>query len=178
MRKVVAYIGVSLDGYIADKDGGVDWLLGDGSDSENFGSYPEFIETVDTVILGHTTYHHIATELSPDVWPYDGKMSYVLTHKKLSDLAEIKFTDIEISKLISNLKSENGKNIWICGGANIIRQLHEKSLIDEYVLSVIPTILGSGTKLFDVSTKEVKLKLKSTRAYNGIVDLVYEKRCQ
>ena len=81
MRKVVIYIAMSLDGYIADKNGSVSWLGGDGSDKDNFGSYPEFIETVDTVILGYTTYNQIVTELSPDVWPYDGKATYVPTHR-------------------------------------------------------------------------------------------------
>ncbi len=176
MKKVVAYIATSVDGYVADKNGGVGWLSGDGSDSENFGSYPEFIETVDTVILGYKTYHHIVSELSPENWPYEGKTSYVLSHKKLENTGGINFTDEELTSLISRLKLEEGKNIWICGGANIIKQLHEKNLIDTYCLSVIPTILGSGTALFKEGEKEVKLKLISTTSYNGIVDLVYEKR--
>lgn len=176
MRKVIAYIAMSVDGYVADKDGGVSWLGGDGSDEQNFGSYPEFIETVDTVILGYNTYHQIVTELSPNDWPYKGKKSYVLTHKQMESTSEITFTDESIETLLSRLKDEEGKDIWICGGANIIQQFHSRGLIDEYTLSIIPTILGDGIKLFDKQEQESKLKLKSTRSYNGIVDLVYEKR--
>ncbi len=173
MRKVIAYIAVSIDGYVADKKGGVSWLSGDGSDESNFGSYPEFIDTVDTVILGYSTYHQITTELSPDEWAYKGKKSYVLTHRQLDNTDEIIFTDMDIKALIADLKSEEGKNIWICGGANIIQQFHEKDLIDEYTLSVIPTILGGGIKLFDELNEKTLLTLKSVNSYNGIVDLTY-----
>ena len=176
MKKIIAYIATSLDGYIADKNGSVSWLTGDASDGQNYGSYPKFIETIDTVILGYNTYHQIVTELSPNEWAYKGKKSYVLTHKKIENTDEIVFTDEDIGVLISNLKSEKGKNIWLCGGATIIQQFHKQGLIDEYTLSIIPTILGNGIKLFDESNVEIKLKLKSTKSYNGIVDLVYERR--
>ncbi len=176
MKKVIAYIAISVDGYIADETGSVSWLGGDGSDNQNFGSYPEFIETIDTVILGYSTYHQIVNELSPNEWPYKGKKTYVLTHRKIENTDEIIFTDENIEALISILKCEQGKNIWICGGANIIQQFHSKGLIDEYTLSIIPTILGTGIRLFDEVGKETTLKLKSTKIYNGIVDLAYEKR--
>ncbi len=176
MKKIIAYIAISLDGYIADKDGGVSWLGGDESDKDNFGSYPNFIETIDTIILGYSTYSQIITELSPNEWAYKGKKSYVLTHREIENTEEISFTSESIEKLSVTLKSEDGKDIWICGGANIIQQFHTQGLIDEYVLSIIPTILGEGIKLFDKLGAETKLKLKSTQNYNGIVDLVYEKR--
>lgn len=176
MRKVIAYIAVSLDGYIADKNQDVAWLSGDGSDEQNFGSYPEFIETVDTVILGYTTYHQIITDLSPDKWVYEGKQSYVLTSRECESRAEIIFTKQNIEDLIRKLKSVNGKNIWLCGGASIINQFHKLGLIDEYTITVIPTILGDGIRLFETSEDERKLKLLSTTVYNGIVDLTYESR--
>ncbi len=84
MRKIKLYIAISLDGFIADKNGSVAFLGGDGSDEQNFGSYLDFIETIDTVILGHSTYNQIVTELSPDEWAYKGKTSYVLTHRDIS----------------------------------------------------------------------------------------------
>ncbi len=176
MKKVKAYIAMSLDGYVADKGGGVGFLGGDLSDENNFGTYPEFIETVDKVILGYSTYNQIITELSPDEWVYAGKKSYVVTHRNIEDTEEITFTSEDLSLLISRLKSEDGKDIWVCGGASIINQLHQKNLIDEYTISIIPTILGDGIRLFDKWDKETKLRLKSTTSYNGIVDVVYEKR--
>lgn len=78
---------------------------------------------------------------------------------------------------ISNrLKNEIGKDIWICGGASIVKQLMQANLIEQYFINVIPTILGNGIRLFGTSEKEIKLKLKKTRSYNGITDLVYERR--
>ncbi len=176
VKRVIVYLAVSLDGYIANKDGGVSWLGGDGSDPENFGSYPDFIETVDTVVLGYSTYHQIVTDLSPDKWPYEDKKSYVLTHRDVDDIEGISFVSQDLVSFIESLKREDGKDIWICGGASIIRQLHEQSLVDEYILSVVPVILGKGIALFDETEKEVKLRLKSTKVYNGMVDLSYEKR--
>ena len=176
MRGVILYIAMSLDGYIADLDGGVSWLNGDDSEPSNMGSYPEFIDSVDTVILGYKTYHQIVTELSPDSWVYAGKQSYVLTHRNEKSTEEIIFTGEDIGDLISRLKSEDGKDIWICGGATIVNYLLESELIDTYRISVIPTILGSGVPLFTNQAKELKLKLTSTQSNNGIVELNYVRR--
>ena len=176
MRKVILYIAMSLDGYIADKDRNVDWLNGDGSEPENFGSYIEFIDTVDTVILGYKTYHQIVTELSPDVWAYEGKQSYVITHKNIQPTNGITFTGKNLGELIAEIKNKDGKAIWICGGSAIANQLIDLDLIDTYTISIIPTILGDGIRLFDTHKIEHQLKLISTRNYNGITDLVYEKR--
>ncbi len=176
MRKVIAYIALSIDGFIADKAGGVDWLCGDGSDPQNLGSYDEFFDSIDTVIMGYATYNQIVTQLSPDFWVYTGKNSYVITHRQLENNGEITFTDAKLDELIGTLKSQEGKDIWICGGASVVAQLIRLELIDEFVLSVIPVILGDGIRLFDKQKGDLKLKLKSTKSYNGIVDLCYERR--
>ncbi len=176
MKKIIAYIAMSLDGYVADKNGSVHWLSGDFSDEKNQGSYPDFVKTIDTVILGHNTYKQIVNELSVDVWPYEKMETYVLTNKNYKDKKDIKFTNTNLKSLIESLKEKEGKNIWICGGASIINQLISLNLIDEYIISIIPTLLGGGIKLFDNSCEEHKLKLIQTRNYNGIVDLVYENR--
>ena len=175
MRKIVLYIAMSLDGYIADATGRVDWLNGDGSDKNSIGSYNQFIKDMDTVILGYNTYNQIVTELSPDKWVYDGLMTYVLTHKSLIDSKNIIFTQQDIESLLLKLKSESGKNIWICGGANLINQVVELDIIDQYCVSIIPTILGDGIRLFNKYDKEKRLSLIETRKYNGIVDLVYKR---
>ncbi len=176
MRKTIAYIAMSVDGYISDNNNTVSWLSGDNSNPEDNGSYPTFIETIDTVILGYTTYHQIVNELSPEEWSYKGKHSYVLTHRPLENKEDITFTNISIEELSQQLQLCEGKDIWLCGGASIINQYHALNLIDEYCISMIPTILGTGTKLFNTHDKETKLELKSSRQYNGIVDLVYTKR--
>lgn len=176
MRKVVLYIAKSLDGYIADSNGGVDWLTGQDEENTDPGSYPEFIKTVDTVILGYKTYHQVTTELSPDSWVYSGMKSYVVTSKKIESTDEIIFTNENLVDLIYSLKSQEGKDIWICGGASIANQLLELNLIDEFYISIIPTILGNGIRLFEEHNKEIKLELINTRNYNGIVDLQYKCR--
>ena len=176
MRKVILYIAMSLDGYIADQAGGVDWLAGDGSDDENAGSYPGFFDTIDTVILGYRTYRQIITELFPDGWVYAGKTSYVVTHRPEPSTDEIIFTKETMRELIERLKAQEGKDIWICGGASIVNQLTGPGLIDRYHITVIPTILGDGVRLFKKREAPIRLKLLSTEDYNGMVDLVYEPR--
>ncbi len=147
--------------------------MGDGSDPEAPGSYDAFYEGVDTVILGWNTYHQVVTELSPDAWVYAGKSSYVITHKQREDKEDIHFYDGDIIELLNRLKNQPGKEIWICGGANIVQQCIKADVIDRYHLSVIPVVLGKGIRLFPELPKELKLRLTETASYNGIVDLVY-----
>lgn len=176
MRKIVLFIAMSLDGYIADCNGNVDWLNGQNEKEENMDVYSNFIKDVDTVIMGWNTYHQVVTELSPTEWVYDELTSYVITHRKLPSTNKIIFTEKAPWDVVNELKQKQGKNIWICGGANMIQQLVEKDFIDEYYISVIPTILGSGISLFGNTSKEIKLKLVHTQTYNGITDLVYTRR--
>lgn len=176
MRKAVLFIAMSLDGYIADEQGGVDWLDGHDPDTENIDAYSEFVQNADTVIMGWKTYNQIVTELSPSEWIYGSLTSYVITHRKLPPKDNIFFTDKDPAELLTELKSRDGKNIWICGGASVVGQLAKAGLIDEYQISVIPTILGKGIRLFDTAQDEVKLKLISTRNYNGIAELIYSRR--
>lgn len=115
MRKVSLFIAVSLDGYIADVDGKVDWLEGQESTGAESESYDNFIKDIDTVIMGWNTYNQIITELSPDEWVYSGLNTYVITHKEMESGDEVLFTDKNPVELIKKLKSETGKDIWICG---------------------------------------------------------------
>ena len=176
MRKIVLFIAMSLDGYIADSNGGVNWLNGHGNDNENIDVYSEFVKDIDTILMGWKTYDQITTELSPKEWIYADFTTYVITHNEMDSTEQICFTNESPADLLKKLKSKDGKDIWICGGANLVQQLMRNDIIDQYYISVIPTLLGSGIRLFENMEKEIKLKLLRTQAYNGMVDLVYERR--
>ena len=176
MRRVVLFIAMSLDGYIADMNGSVDWLNGQCNEVENEDTYSQFVKDIDTVVMGWTTYYQVVTELSPSEWVYSDFISYVITHNGGTSTDNIKFVHESPSNLVRRLKEEDGKDIWICGGASIVQQLMQDGLIDKFYISIIPTILGSGVRLFGPLDVELKLKLMETRSYNGITEVVYEKR--
>lgn len=175
MRKINLFIAMSLDGYIADSKGGVDWLVGHGNE-DTLDVYSEFVKEIDTVIMGWNTYQQIITELSPDEWVYNDFTTYVVTHGKHTSSAKIHFTNESPDKLVKKLQKGSGKNIWICGGANLIQQFVKKDLIDCYYITIIPTILGAGIRLFENADHEIKLRLLKTQTYNGMTDLVYVRR--
>ena len=175
MRPTILYIAMSLDGYIADKNGGVSWLCGDGS-AEVLDTYTDFIQDVDTVIMGRKTYDQIVTELSPDAWPYDDLTTHVITHQPLPKQENICFTNEAPADLVRDLRTQPGKTIWICGGAAIVQALLRENLIDRLQITIIPTLLGSGIRLFDILDHEKPLRLIHTRTAGGMVELTYEKR--
>ena len=176
MRKISLFIAMSLDGYIADCKGGVDWLEGQGNDNENIDTYSEFVKNIDTILMGWNTYHQVVTELSPKEWIYNDFTTYVLTHNEHTSSEKVRFVNTNPVDLVKRLKEESGKDIWICGGANLIQQLVNKDYIDCYYITVIPTLLGSGIRLFENAEHEIKLRLFNTRSYNGMTDLIYARR--
>lgn len=176
MRNIVLFIAMSLDGYIADVNAGTAWLEGQTLGANDLVSYEEFIQNIDTVIMGMNTYRQLVTELSPDEWIYPDLTSYILTHSPQPSTDKIQFTNENPTQLIHRLKAETGKDIWICGGASIVNQLIQADQIDRYYINIIPTLLGNGIRLFGTRNTEIKLKLIQTRSYCGITDLVYERR--
>lgn len=175
MREVVLYIAMSLDGFIADKNGQVSFLQGDGSDPMHEGSYQTFLSSIDTILMGYRTYDQIVNELSPNQWPYEGLKSYVVTHRNIEHQEQIEFYHGSMQELINRLKKEEGKHIWICGGANLVKQLMDMDLIDTYHITVIPALIGQGINLFQSTDINQRLKLISSTSYKGMVDLVYKK---
>ena len=169
MRRTVLYMAVSLDGFIADENGGIDWLNKyDGGEM-----YEEFLRTVDTVVMGRRTYNQIINELSPDKWVYEGLKSYVATKHPSGDKNGIEFTN-DIFRLLKELKKEDGKDIWICGGAFTAEKLIKEGIIDRYHIIVIPILLGNGIRLFKKGMPVCELKLVSLKSQNGLCELIYD----
>ena len=175
-RKVILYISQSLDGFISDNKGSVDWILGNNKEYIGDYGYNNFIKNIGTVILGENTYKQIKNELSPDKWVYEDLQSYVLTNEKIKDTINIKYVNINIKELINRLQQEKGKNIWICGGANLVNQCIKENLIDEYQITTVPVILGNGIRLFEENNKKIRLELKEIKEENGLIMGIYAKR--
>ena len=173
MREVILYIAKSLDGYIADKQGKVDWLSGQNPESQEPDSYSSFLQEIDTVIMGWNTYHQVVTELSPNQWPYEGLECLVATHRRPPPRPGVRFFSGDLPEEVARLKRLLGRGIWICGGAAVVQPLIRENLIVRYDISIIPTILGGGIPLFPDGMVEKRLHLTYTENANGIVRLVY-----
>lgn len=173
-RKIILYIATSIDGFIADKNGCIDWLDTGATDDVVDTSYEDFYQHVDTVVLGRKTYDQVTTSLAPDNYPYADSTTYVLTSQSRENKENIIFTDQSVVELVTQLKNKPGKDIFIVGGASIIQPLVENQLIDDYILATIPIILGEGIPLFHPIKKSVTLKPVSVNLINQIIYRTYQ----
>jgi len=178
--KVTAHMVSSLDGFIAKPDGSVSWL--ETSDTYEKGvtgeNLEEFMKTIDCFVMGSRTYEH-ARELSVNFgWPYGDVPTFVLTHRDLSaDRESIKFYSGDLKKFVSDRLQPNFKNIWLVGGAALVKEFIRLGLVDEIRQIIVPIILGDGTQFYDRIGQEHALHLKDVTAYkNGLVELWYEVR--
>jgi dihydrofolate reductase len=170
MRKVVLFIATSLDGFIARPDGGIDWLFSDA----DYG-YAAFFDSIDTVVMGRKTY-----ELSLSFGPpyvYEGKASYVFSRTNAGTKDEhAEFIAGSSKDFIHSLRARAGKDIWLVGGAELVRDFLAEDLIDEFVISIHPIVLGAGMPLFPADARELSLTLKNSIAFeSGLVQLHYER---
>lgn len=173
-RKIILYIATSIDGFIADKNGCIDWLNTGATDDVVDTSYEDFYQHVDTVVLGRKTYDQVTTSLAPDNYPYADSTTYVLTSQSRENKENIIFTDQSVVELVTQLKNKPGKDIFIVGGASIIQPLVENQLIDDYILATISIILGEGIPLFHPIKKSVTLKPVSVNLINQIIYRTYQ----
>lgn len=175
-RNLVLYIAVSLDGYIARENGAVDWLTGDSGDPGMDTGFDDFFSSIDTVIMGRTTYQQVINELSPGVWVYEGKECFVATRRNREPDGRVEYISKDITKFVNELRVQKGKDIWLVGGGKLLDQFIKQNLIDKYVITIIPTILGAGIPLFPGRNPEIHLKLVKTRAVDGMAELTYVRR--
>ncbi|WP_421000410.1 dihydrofolate reductase family protein [Carnobacterium maltaromaticum] len=175
-RKVILYIATSIDGFIADSAGGIEWLsIDETSELEKDETYNEFYKEIDTVIMGRTTYDQVVNELSPDFYPYENKINYVLTNREGDNRANVNFSSENVIDLVERVRNENGKALWIVGGNSVIMPLVENNLIDEYRIATVPVILGKGIPLFNTFNKSLFLKLKESHSINSICYYTFTK---
>lgn len=171
--KFSVYIATSLDGFIARKNGDIDWLPAPESGGEDFG-YTEFMSSVDCLVMGRNTFEKVLTFGS---WPYDKKV-YVLSSKNLTVPEEIKsktealnLSPREVAKF---LEAREVKHVYVDGGNTIQRFLIE-GLIDEMTITVIPILIGEGLPLFGALEKDIHLELISSHGFsNGFVQNKYK----
>ena len=177
MAKVILYIAVTIDGYIAREDGAVDWLDMVAVDGEDYG-YAAFYEGVDALIMGSKTYEEVLL-LSPGEWPYTGKLSYVLSRRALTtDNEEIVITSEAVEDVLAQLKGGDMETIWLLGGGVLTASMLALDLIDEMILSIIPLTLGNGLPLFPRQGQgERKFELLETKGYgSGVVQVHYRRK--
>ena len=175
-RKLILYISMSLDGFIAKEDDDLSWLSIVEQEGEDYG-YAEFTDTVDAYIVGRTTYDTILKLTGGDFSQSKLYDCYVITRKEKTGIPGVTFYNGDIEALVNKLKGSKGKNIYCDGGSEIVRLLMEKNLIDEYIISVIPIILGNGKRLFRGGIPSINLKATQPRIYDsGLVQLHYKKK--
>ncbi len=170
-RKFILYIAASLDGYIAQPDDRLDFLSLVEKEGEDYG-YSEFIQSVDTVIMGRRTYDWVMAQV-PE-FPHAALESYIITRSYRPPIGKTVFYTGDLSSLVMELKSRAGGHIFIDGGAEIVHQFLLGQWIDEIILSVIPILTGSGLPLFKEGRPEQQLTLCASKVFDtGLVQLHY-----
>jgi dihydrofolate reductase len=163
VREVVLYITASLDGFIADSSGSVDWL--EGAEGEDYG-YRALMDSVDSVLQGSHTYLETMNLVDED--PYAGKTNYVFTSRDdLPVFGAPTFVHEDPAAFVASLKAEPGGRIWLIGGGELASALVSEGLVDEVDLFVQPIVLGDGIPLWRPPLQERRLELLECRRWPG-----------
>ena len=191
MSKTQYYCAASLDGYIAEPDDTLDWLLEyegsfEADDAEpgpmaEGGSYERFYEGVGALISGATTYEFVLDHLADGgEWPYRGKPCWVLSSRELrvpeGEDVDVRIVDAQVADLYDEMINAAGeRNLWVVGGGNVASQFADEGLLDEVLVTVVPVVLGAGKPLFDRRLPGGPMQLLETRVFStGMVELRYE----
>ncbi|MFD6441094.1 dihydrofolate reductase family protein [Peribacillus sp. NPDC060186] len=154
---------------MAREDGSIDWL----EETEGAGDngYGDFFKNIDTVIMGNKTYQQIHT--LAEEFPYQDKTCYVFSRSAKGKDGHVEFVNEDVADFIKNLKGDS--RIWLVGGAELVSEFMRKRLVDEMIISIIPTVLGNGISLFQAGSPEVKLKLTNVQQYGQIAQQYYQR---
>lgn len=171
--KTIAYIGTSLDGFIARKNGEIDWLIQFDSEEINQ-SYAGFSNGIDAILMGRGTFEKVLT--FPD-WLYQQKV-FVLSSqiKQIPDNLQEKVTIISMRprEALLFLSNEGYSNIYVDGG-KVIQSFLNENLLDELIITKVPVLIGDGIPLFGKLTKDINLKHIQTNLFkNGLVKSHYK----
>jgi len=174
MTNTILYIATSLDGYIADRDGGIDWLSTIDESDDDYG-YPDFFDSIDALIMGSHTYEQI---LGFGDWPYAGKQSYVFSQRPLKTPHEnIAILSSSPNDALQHIHKQGYNKIWLVGGGLLTSSLLQDKLVDEFIISMIPILLGEGIPLFSASRPEEKLTLVNSKQYpSGLLQVHYRRQ--
>ncbi|MGL4781677.1 MAG: dihydrofolate reductase family protein [Bacteroidales bacterium] len=179
MKKVILYIASSLDGMIATRQGGVDWLNTSNElfdENPNIFGYVDFYKSIGTTIMGHNTYEEILSFNIP--FPYPDKINYVFTRsERENDDNPVEFITENPAKFVSELKNDSfGGDIWLIGGSQINKYLLNANLIDEIILSIHPVVIGSGIPLFAEGTLKKDFEIIETVNFENIFIQIHFRR--
>lgn len=174
-RKLSLFISMSLDGFLATTNDDLSWLSIVEREGEDYG-YGDFTKDVDTYIVGRKTYDKVVSMIGefPQASQYK---CYVLTRQNMSDKDGITFYNGSIDELITTLKNQEGGTIYCDGGGEVVKELMKRNYIDEYIVSVIPVILGDGKRLFQGGVAPIDIDYIGSKAYDsGLVQLHYKRK--
>jgi dihydrofolate reductase len=169
-RKIILYIAMSLDGFIATKNDDLTFLNVVEKEGEDYG-YTAFYETVDTVILGRRTYEKV---IAMGFKPHEDKETWIITQRPEPDKGRHHFYTGDLKGLVQQLRKQEGKNVFVDGGAFVAQAFLEEHLLDEIIISIIPVLLGDGISLFGNENLGLNLQLLETKTFEkGLVQLHY-----
>ena len=181
--RVTIHMAASLDGFIARKDGSVDWLETSdefaGGESMDAASVESFLKTIDCYVMGARTYETALNfEEKGFGWPYGDKPTFVLTHRELRRNRDtVEFISGDLEQLVTYRLRPNFRTIWFVGGSFVSAECLRLGLVDELRYSILPILIGDGIPFFDKVGKDISLHLAEVNAYkSGVVDLRYEVR--
>jgi dihydrofolate reductase len=174
VRSLILYITASLDGYIADEEGGVGWLTGD--DSTDYG-YAEFLSGVDTLVMGSSTYL-TSLALPGGTKAFQGRRVLVYTSgDDMQPHEGVTFVRQSAPPHVASLKAEPGESIWLLGGGRFATNMLAAGVVDEIRLFVQPVVLGGGVPLWRRLATAVPLELLDARSWpGGLAELRYRPR--
>ncbi|UCS94951.1 dihydrofolate reductase family protein [Echinicola marina] len=176
MRKVSLFIASSLDGYIAKPNDDLSFLSLVEKEGEDYG-YAQFTNTIDTLIIGRKTYDYVLREIGPSHYDNGQRDVYVITRTPREKTGRTSFYTGSLVDLVKQLKSQDGKHIYCDGGAAVINELLRHDLVDELIISVVPVLLGDGTRLFKDGRPEQLLEFVKAETFDtGLIQLNYKRK--